>query len=473
MPDNVRPYITKTIPNGNASGYNPYSDVYVQFSETMLNSTITSTSVGMYTDPLVGVPITLSYNEGQRLLTINPGTMSVNTRYAVVVSGTVSDLSGNAMLQDYWFNFWTGVPSGWVFPTTPQLQPEGYDLSGNLEVSRTAPENYSTNLPIADINPVRIFFSDDLAIGNRNYFGTGTSPNPLMLGVGFFEEPAISIASYITVQNQEVLGDPYISHTPASVSYSLRGSIVEMTMSNMLSNNEYLITVGAGLEGLRTNPLQEDYQFVFTSSYSPLYAGYNVVRLRIGPMLQMAMAWIPNDTLNRFIYEASREANRISPIAIDSNNPPWWVVEFVIYQGTLNALYAALAIFAASGAGIRKRLADLEIEKDARGLMPAIQPILDDLRKLRDKALEELITGGAHGIAPSHTVKGYYDPRRPITNRSWRRLPLRNLQGSQQQPVYAVSEYSRTALTALGKATEEWRDQIQWIYSYELAGVSS
>ena len=473
MPDVIRPVISSTIPVANTTGFSPYSPIYIMFSERMLESSITTANIGIYKDPLVSVALSLSYNDGFKMLTITPTSdLAIDTRYSVGISGVIKDLVGNTLGQDYWFNFWTSTPSGWIAETSPQEQPVSYDLEGYIEVSRTTPVNYSTNVALDSINPVRIYFDDTIAIGNRNYFGDGSTPNPLIIGNGFFEIPETTLSSYITVENQEVLGDPYIAHTAPTLTYNIRGTFVEVSMDGLLANNEYLFIVHEGIPGLTKNPLQEDYQFVFTSSYSPLYAGYNIVRLKVGPMLQMANAWVPNDTLNRFLYEASKEANRIHPTSIDPNNPPSYAVEFVIYQGTLGALYASLAIFAASGAGVRKKLADLEIEKDARGLMPAILPILEDIRKLRDEFMEDVIAGSTYGTAPRGAVKGAYDSRRPITNSSWRRLPMRSLQGG-GQPRYSLSgDGGRSGVSAKGQAMENYDQIIQWIYTNEITAVN-
>jgi len=182
MPDTTRPYIVRTTPGSNETGYTPYANVYIQFSERMLDTTINAVNIGIYRDPLVLVSTTLSYNDGLKLLTITPASaLSVDTRYSVVISGGVSDLVGNTLMQNYWFNFWTGTPSGWVVPGEEQLQPEGYNLDGYLEVDRTTPTNYSTNVDISNLGTIRIYFKDDIAIGSRNYLGDGRAANPLMI----------------------------------------------------------------------------------------------------------------------------------------------------------------------------------------------------------------------------------------------------------------------------------------------------
>lgn len=454
MADVIRPYVIKLTPEANSLDVSPTASIYIQFSERMKSSTLTTSTIELLKDPLESTDISLSYNDGLKLLTVTPsGTLDVETRYAIVVRSTVTDIAGNSMAQDYWANFWTEIPDDYEPTLLPQAQPSGYVLDGYLEVDSTDPTNYSTN--VTDPSIVRIYFTDDIAIGNRNYLGDGTAPNPLMLGVGFMEEPTTTLDYYINVENSEVLGDPYQEHSAPTLSYEIKSKLVEIAMDNVHDNNEYIFTVRKGLPGLMTNPLTENYQFVFTSTYTPLYAGYNIVRLRIGPMLQMAMAYVPNDTLNRFIYEASKQAIRVHPTVFSSSNPPWYVIEYVIYQGTLNALYASLMIFAASGAGVRKQLADLMIEKDARGLMPAVTPVLNDLTKVRDEMLD-LVKNGSTTTSATWARMGQYDPRRPINDNTWRRLPFMNYRDSYQDPSYQV--------------VDDLTQYVDWIYTNELTG---
>jgi len=234
------------------------------------------------------------------------------------------------------------------------------------------------------------------------------------------------------------LGDPNVTHTTPSYTTTANGTILQIDSDDWVSNNEYIVTVKAGLPGLTTNPLQSDYNFVFTTTYSPLYMGYNVIRLNIGPMLQMAMAYVPDDTLNRFIYESSKHADNIYPYTIDPNDVPWYVKEFVIYQTKLNSLYAAIMLFASSGAGIKKSLGDLSIEVDARGLMPALMPMIDDYRKLRDYYMGMVEAGDGDGPQPRWVVRAGADARAPITNTIWRRLPMTDVREPKIPWIYTT-----------------------------------
>lgn len=454
--DVTKPYVKSVTPAINASGVSVSTLLVVEFSERMRSSTLTSDNVLLYKDPLDLVSgCTYEYTDGLSLLTVNPPDLTVNTRYAACITTDAQDYYGNALITDYWWMFWTGAPSGYVHASGDQVQSDDIVITDVLDVVSTRPENYASNIDLVNIPPVLIELSSACAIGNRSYLGVGSGNiNPLALGDGFFELPSRTLEHYIAIENQEVLGDPSVAHTAPTWTASPSGLYLRVEGTGWLDNNEYIVTVKKGLPGLYTLPLSEDYSFVFTSHYTPLYCGANIIRLNIGPMLQMAMAWIPDDTLLRFAYESSKQADRLHPTTIDPDNVPWYVTEYVIYQTKLNALYASIMLFAGTGAGVRKRLADLEIEYDARGLMPALLPIIEDLRKKRDE-MEEMVIAGAEGEPwPVWAVKSEYDPRRPITESSWQRLPFTNV---------------RREDGALPAGTDSTR-ALPWVYTNDLKG---
>ena len=430
MPDTTRPYIKKTSPISNATEVDITSYISIEFSERMKDDSVNETNIGLFKDPLVAVDITLEYDDNLNVLIMKPDdTLDIDTRYSVVVSGTVQDYASNRMVSDYWWNFWTGEPSGYIYASGDQEQPEQVLLDGYIEVISTTPNNYTTNCNTDSLNQIVLVMSDLSAIGNRNFLG-GSEPYSAAFGNAFFEDVNQSISGYILIDNQEVLGDTVIDHTPPTVGIVLSGNLILLNTSEMLDNNEYVVTLKAGYPGLNTNPLQEDYKFVFTSSYSPLYIGYNLIRLNIGPILQITMNYVPNDTLNRIIYSVSRQANNISLYVIDPSNIPWYVTEYVLYQSMINGLYAAIMMFASSGAGARKTLGDLTIDIDASKLMPALLPILDDYRKLRDKYQIMVESGSGDPAGPEWVIRAELDPRRPITDSSWRRLPFNDLRST-------------------------------------------
>jgi len=457
--DTSRPYIKSTIPSQNASGVTISDLIVINFNERMTSSTLTSDNIGIYKDPNVLLDnTTITYIDGTNTVTLDPsGNLDANTRYAVVVSGTVKDHFGNYMAMDFWWQFWTGSPSGVSYSSGTVTQYDQHDKVGYLEVVNTYPKNYSTNLGESSVHPIVIELNDDCEIGARNYFGSGDIiyRNPMAFDRGFFEIPSDSLAHYIEIDNHEVLGDPTVESTPPTYTVEPSGKFLYIWNRGMLTNNEYIVTLKEGLPGLRTESLSENYDFVFTTTYSPMYGGYNSIRLRIGPMLAIAMAYIPDDTLNRFIYESSREADRIFPYTIDPGNIPWYVREFVIYQAELNALYAAIMLFASSGAGVRKTLGDLTIDIDARGLMPALLPILDDLRNLRDYYKGMVEYGSDVGPSPTYAVRGSLTGRRPASLDTWTRLPFRDSRESDREYEVKANWFYTSDLVAVGTVSDQ------------------
>lgn len=457
MPDTSRPYIRSTIPAAQASGISISSIVVVNFSERMKSSTFTSSTVGVYRDTTTLVNSALDYNDGSNVLMISPsGGMDVNSKYSVVVSGIVQDYYGNPMIQDYWWVFSTGQPSGYTTSDLVGYQPTTYTKSNTIQVVSTTPECYTTDHTTSSISPIIIKLNDECELVNRNYLGSETDTtknrNPLALGIGYLDDPDAVLKSYIEIENNEVLGRKYIDHTSPDYSVVANGDTLVVTGNGWVDNNEYIVTIKEGLPGLTTEALSNDYSFVFSSNYAPLYGGYNSIRTSIGPILQMVMAYIPDDTLNRYIYEASIEADRIYPSAIDPNDVPWYVEEYVLYQSKLNALYAAIMIFCGSGAGVTKQLADFSISIDARGLMPALLPIIEDYRKLRDLYLGMVKAGTDSGPKPVWAVKSQFDARRPITAESWTRLPFKDVR----------DEYLNTSMEQLDNTPK-------WVYAKDLS----
>lgn len=435
MPDTIKPYIKRNIPLANAVDISPSSYISIEFSERMNESTINEISIGLFKDPIEHVDITLDYNGGTNVLLIKPDDyMDYDERYAVVVSGTVQDYSGNRLPADYWWNFWTITePSGAVYASGDQDQPEEPLLIDYINVISTNPSNYTTNYNTTLLDTIVINLSDYPAVGNRNFFG-GIETYSAAFGEASYEDVGASLSGYLEVANQEVTGDPVIDHTPPTIDIQLSGKSLILNTTGILNNNEYIVKLAAGFPGLNTNPLQSDYNFVFTSTYSPLYIGYNLVRLNIGPILAITMNFVPNDTLNRIIYSVSRQADNLSPVIIDPTDLPWFVKEFVLYQTLLNGVYASIMMFASSGAGIKKSLGDLSIDIDANGLMPALLPIIEDYRKLRDKYQIMVENGTGQPAGPEWVVRAAGDPRRPITDNTWRRLPFNDLRSTNVSP---------------------------------------
>jgi hypothetical protein len=172
-------------------------------------------------------------------------------------------------------------------------------------------------------------------------------------------------------------------------------------------------------------PISVDNIIWFVTIPSPMYATLQIIRLNIGPYIRS----IPNDTIIRFIYEVSYlvrrmyyEQHRVWLSLTDLDSVPAAVIQWVICKAKLDALDAAYADYTGSGSGIRKTLGDFTVERSG----PTTGSPISGLRSKYEKCLE--VTGRELNIdyntlVAVATVMAEYDPRRPITDWSWRRWP--------------------------------------------------
>lgn len=165
------------------------------------------------------------------------------------------------------------------------------------------------------------------------------------------------------------------------------------------------------ITSLAGNPLTDDYSWVFTTTYTPLYSSVRKVRLEAGVMLTT----IDDDTINLAILEASIEADIISFRKQIINNE----VYLHARRQYVTCLAAALLIqnMLAGGYLKSKALADFKVDYDTN----SFKPLLDKLNNCITKWEAQVQTGGgARAVkAPRGVVKGDLDPDRPAIGRLW------------------------------------------------------
>jgi hypothetical protein len=107
--DTIAPTITGHTPAANAANVPANTNVTVTFDEAMNAATINGTTVRLQADGAAGdVAATVSYNEGSLTATLNPDAdLAYGTLYHVTVTGSVSDLSNNALGSDQTWSFTT------------------------------------------------------------------------------------------------------------------------------------------------------------------------------------------------------------------------------------------------------------------------------------------------------------------------------------------------------------------------------
>lgn len=90
---------------------------------------------------------------------------------------------------------------------------------------------------------------------------------------------------------------------------------VESGTNSLLQNNVVVITLDKSIAATDGTSMSEDFQYYFTTEYSPLYSSVRRVRLRAGEYMRT----VPDDTINLAIFDASLEADAIT---FGMQNPP-------------------------------------------------------------------------------------------------------------------------------------------------------
>jgi len=152
------------------------------------------------------------------------------------------------------------------------------------------------------------------------------------------------------------------------------GSLLSFVPYDALSlNKEYAITITAGLQSPILLPLQEDYEFAFTTRMDPMYSSYILVRQTGGAFLDTVSV----DTINREIYHISLIVNSIIPAEIFLAPLPWYITRFVTCRVAFGLLTGAIEKVVIEGYS-SKTLGDFRIEANT-DIRSAVRPKLEEL----------------------------------------------------------------------------------------------
>jgi hypothetical protein len=153
--DTVPPTIIYRSPLPFSTGYDPTKPIVVKFSELMRASTISGSTVhlriyGQSTD----VPATVTYTGST--VTLQPTTqLAYNTFYQVIVSGSITDASGNALGSDTVWTFTTSLYSNFTDNSTA-------GFSAGTQSGTVITSGAGGGIQIAP-SPTTLVFSDDFS----------------------------------------------------------------------------------------------------------------------------------------------------------------------------------------------------------------------------------------------------------------------------------------------------------------------
>lgn len=195
---------------------------------------------------------------------------------------------------------------------------------------------------------------------------------------------------------------------------------------DLLDSYQWVLTFSAGIGSTTDNiyGLPTDHIYYFVTLLYPYYTTIPIIRLNLGPFIR----GVTDDTIARMIYEISwltrryyYEIRGIWLNMTDLSLVPATVLQYIICRVKLDILDAASGDFQGTGSGVEKVLGDFRVSRSASGASP--------LKNLRDKYNECLLDTG-HELGIDHnqlqvraTIFAEVDPRRPITDWSWRRWP--------------------------------------------------
>lgn len=328
------------------------------------------------------------------------GTFEINDNFSVVVkTGTIYE--GSLV-----WPFTTGSGSIAAVPSSLSTSVIGEPVAGTttatteFSVSSTSPENRATNLDtVVDAAvTVTINFSEDV------------------------DATTVS-ASTVTVNIEAVNGDesaftasglytPTISVSGSAVALSIPSGIIN-------ENNVVTVTLDDSISSSDGTSLSEDYEFYFTSTYTPLYSSLRKVSLEYGAYLSN----VPDDTINLAILEASLASGyltwgpEITTLTYGTENSvedyyQWARREFVTCKAAETLITNILGV----GQGLKsKRLADFEVQYDTKALEQGLEKALGCLGKW-EKVMNDR---GLTVKSPTYVVKGEDDPNAPPVGRGW------------------------------------------------------
>ena len=133
IPDTIPPYVLSTVPALGAAGVALNAPLSATFSKPMNCSTLTTTTFTV--TPLGGTALAGAVTCSGAIATFTPASpLALQTLYTAVIATGVQDLAGNAMVQNYTWNF-EAVAGPSVVSTTPAIGATGVAFSQTISAT--------------------------------------------------------------------------------------------------------------------------------------------------------------------------------------------------------------------------------------------------------------------------------------------------------------------------------------------------
>jgi len=455
------PNITSIFPANNQTNVYINQLIEVTFNTNLLESSVNPNTFLMYrSTDYSQVQGTAEYVSADNKVIFTPGkVLDTDTAYTFIVVGadqsadcvksdTLDSLAASEAIQ-----FVTGSE---IYPE-PQPTPEEIEQENtyappptvevlepvpdpNFAVIETYPENGSTNIgtalpsglcfiPQSSGVPLPYSIPIQLASTQPDVSGYYT------ISVKFNQELWPSGITYsdwedwLTITAQPVNGDPSITAAaPSGFIVPPSGDTLYWTSldpSGWHSNNEITVTISGDVINASGNLLGTDQYFGFTTAYDPLYCTVTKIRLAIGPYIKD----IPDDTINRRIYENSIIAYQMANVTYGQDQWPMEEPSFAAKMYTCcKTQYDLLNIKIldkSCSAGQMKRLGDFTVQ-DPINIAQALEVPMNSALSCMEFWVNRLVGvgGKAH---PVMAIKGITNASTPPVRgvRTWTKTPRR------------------------------------------------
>lgn len=186
------------------------------------------------------------------------------------------------------------------------------------------------------------------------------------------------------------------------------------------NNTMVIIELSSNISNSAGDAFLEATKLYYTTTYSPLYASPDLIRLELGRWI----SYIPDDTLAMMAFLSSKEASFIQGYtAKNSSELNFARQRFVVFDSVLKCLnIPGQGREAGYASGNKKTLGDLSIS-----IGSPVTTISDDIYKYFMEQRQEwwrVVNAGGRivpgqGLSPVTAVKGLYDPDRIDVGRLW------------------------------------------------------
>jgi hypothetical protein len=222
--DVVPPTVAEVNPSPAATGVDPNTTVTVRFSEAVARATVSESAVRL-TTPAGAVPVTFTFSDGDRIVTLTPVSrpLSLRTTVTLTVGTGVTDVAGNALAQTFTSTFTT---------TSPDVIPP--------RVAVVIPADGATEVSVAAA--IQVTFTEAI--------DTGTI-SPASFAVTAGSAPVAGSFAFLD-------GDTRVRFTPSALlPFGTRVSVILTRAITDLAGN--------GLADAAGNPLTQPLTFAFTT----------------------------------------------------------------------------------------------------------------------------------------------------------------------------------------------------------------